>query len=168
MQISNQVHPDMLIVTHLGTQLQVGSNNRHLNDRDNQHQAHNAEEAENIVIATFVLPQTPEHKQELDEDDRKGYQTRQEHRVDALRVPRLIGDLPWDAVGLRRMLPCLTAMTANPATGIHERYLNQKPQRNQSDQSSERYGSARCLRPHEEVEDEYGGKQKPRKQEGRL
>lgn len=168
MQISNQAHPEVPTEIHLGTQLQVGSDNRHLDDRDNQHQAHNAQEPENIVVAAFVLPQTPEHKQELDEDDRKGYQTRQEHRVNALRVPRLIRDLPWDAVSLGRMLPGLTAMIADPAPGIHERYLDQKPQRNQSDQGSERYGSARCLRPHEEVEDEYGGKQQSGKQEGSL
>ena len=50
-------------------------------------------------------------------------------------------------------------MVPVPASNVDKRQLNEEPEEEKADQSAEGKGSARCLGPDEEVEDEDGGEE---------
>lgn len=57
---------------HLGAELQINSNDSRLHNSQDQDRADDGKKAKDVVIPAFILPQTPENEEELDEDDCKG------------------------------------------------------------------------------------------------
>lgn len=49
--------------TYLGAKMNVGSYDGDFGDSDHVHDADDAEEAEDVIVAASVLPQTPEHEE---------------------------------------------------------------------------------------------------------
>lgn len=49
--------------TYLGAKMNVGSHKSDFGDSNHVHDADNAEEAEDVIVAASVLPQTPEHEE---------------------------------------------------------------------------------------------------------
>ena len=115
--------------THLGAELDVGRDDGDLADGDYQDDADDAQEAEDVVVATLVLPEALEDEHELDEQDRKGDQAGEQCPVSAAGVPRLDRDLARTRVGLGRVVPRLGSKVAVPASRVDEGHLDQQPER---------------------------------------
>lgn len=152
--------PPPLVV--LRAKLHVRRHDRHLDDRDNQDDAHDAEEPENIVITALILPQALENEKQLDEDDRKRDDAGEQNRLEALRVPRLHRNLTRDDGGLDRVIPRANDNETVPAANIDQRKLNKKPKRDERDKGSKRNRKAGSLCPDEEVKNEDGDEKKAR------
>ena len=109
------------------------------------------------------------HEEELDEQDRKGDQARQErHHHLVACVPAASGNGSWDAGDPRRCFPPRTPKKANVRAEIHERQLNGQPQKRECDKGGKGHGSTGGLSPDEEVEDEEQAENQPGHQEGSL
>lgn len=95
-------------------------------DCDDTHETDDAEETKNIVIATFVLPQTSEDKKKFDKYYRERDEACNQDAVNTSGIPRLLGDLPRNWAGLCGMLIRLALVEAIQTSGVDKRKLNQK------------------------------------------
>ena len=148
--------------------MDICRNNGNFDHSHDENQADHAQETKDIVVATLVLPQAPEDEQQLDEDDRERHQTRQEYCINTSEVPRLLRDLPSDAVGFGRMFPWLTTMVPDPAANVYKRDLNQKPKRDECDEGTEWQSGTGCLGPDKEIENENRCEEQAREEKCRL
>lgn len=105
--------------------MHIGRHDCNLNDGNDQHNADHGEEAEDIIVAALVLPQTSEYEQQLDEDDSERNEAGEEDAVYVLGVPGLSWDLARDSVCLCRMLPRLAPVISIPASSVNEWQLDQ-------------------------------------------
>lgn len=119
-------------------ELQIGGDDGHFADGDDEDGADDAQEAKDVVIAALVLPQVFEYKYQFDEEDRERHQAGQKHNLQVPIVPWPHRDLACDRVGLGRVLPRLGLDEAVPAADVDQGSLDQKPQRHEPDQGAER------------------------------
>lgn len=138
----------------LRAELAVGSDDCYFADRYHQDRRHGAQKAKHVVVSALVLPQVLEDKKKLNEQHREWTQAGQESPADAVQIPWLWRDLTRNGGRLGRMLPGRGAHVSVPAARIHQRHLDEQPESQKTHQRAERNGSARGLRPHEEVENE--------------
>lgn len=110
---------------YLGAKLAVGCNNGDFDNGDHQHYRDRAEKAENVVIASLVLPQILEDKEEFNEQDSKRNQASQQGACVAPQIPGLGGNLPRNGVGLERMIPWLSPYIAKPAANVNQGNLDE-------------------------------------------
>ena len=95
-------------------------------NREDADEGDDGEEAEDIVVARFVLPQATEDKEEFDEDDGEGDEAGNEARVDALGVPCLLRDRPWDGSCFGWMFVGLALVETVPAAHVDKRELDEE------------------------------------------
>lgn len=140
--------------TYLGAELDVDGDDGRLHHGQGENHGHDGQEAEHIVVSALVLPETAEDEEQLDEDDGEGDETGEDSRLDGASVPRLRRDLARDGIGFDGVAVGATADEAVPAADVDERELDQKPEGEESKESTEGDGSGGGVCPDEEVEDE--------------
>ncbi|KUI56885.1 hypothetical protein VP1G_10850 [Cytospora mali] len=138
----------------LVAELNVDGDDGGLGNGDDQDERDNGQEPKHIVVSGLVRPDRLEDEEQLDEDYCKGYEACKQDGSRSLDVPCLLRNLPRDQASLSRVLPSPASGVAIPGADVDERKLNEEPQKQEGDQSSEWDGGARRLGPDEEVQDE--------------
>jgi hypothetical protein len=103
------------------------SNGEDQNDRDD------GEEAEDVVVAGFVLPQGLEDEEELDEDYCEWNQSCKEDGLRATDVPGLSRYLAWESSSLGGMFPIPYTCVSVPGSEVHKWKLDAEPKHDYAD-----------------------------------
>ncbi len=107
--------------------MHVRSYDSDLGNVDHLHNANDTEETEGIVVATLVLPETPEHEKEFHKDHHEGDEPCKQNAIDGFHIPRLRWDLTCNCIRLGGVLPNRCAVITVPAASVYERQLDQEP-----------------------------------------